>query len=372
MFGTHLRLERARLGYSSKDVSARLSLTDTYLRLVESGRATLNQSLAFRLIEVFADAGPTQDTRAISFPRLALFAVGIHWVGAEMAAHPGRDAGKRATEALASRDTDFDIFFRRTKPYFELGEDSDAQKAFLEEVAAQEVGLFLRSDSYGREDIKDILNNILDLRRDLLDLPTLNIDLLLDLKQALAGRSFVHTDGVAARWETQRASQFRLVRGLFLHAKPVVTQENLDCFHYEYLSQERFLGLQFIFMNADISSVQLKRLFITLLNKGREKVKLEPLTRKECDKIHILRLSDSQREEHDDVLTELRRRDERTGNPYDAYWSFETHYNLHIGFIGWLGDANPDSTRNLTLNSSVAKAIQFSTLWDNLNAANNS
>lgn len=290
-----------------------------------------------------------------------------------MATHPRQDADRRATEALASRDTDFDIFFTRTKRYFELPED--AKKAFLEEVAAPEVGLFLRSDSYGRTGIQEIRNDILDLQKDLLDLPTLNIDILLDLKRALAGRSFVHTDDVAAKWEAQRASQFRRVRGLYLNEKLIVDQANFDRFHYDFLKEEQFSALQFIFMNAGRSRDALKTAFITYLNKGRknapETQRLSPLTTDEQAKIHIMTLSEAQREEHEMVLTQLRRADGSNAMTYAAYWSFETLYDLNIGFLGWRADNNnADSTRNLTLESSVAKANLFTTLWNTLNAPN--
>ena len=63
MLGAYLRLERTKLGFSSNYVARRLGLNDTYLRLAESGRAALNQSLVFKIIEVFADStSQTHDT----------------------------------------------------------------------------------------------------------------------------------------------------------------------------------------------------------------------------------------------------------------------------------------------------------------------
>ena len=121
MFGTFLRLERSRLGHSSKEVAAKLGVSDTYLRLAEAGRAPLNQSLVFKIIEVFADSdAPTHDSRTISFNRLALFLVGMHWVGAEMAALKGKNAGQRAMMALAASVSDFQVFTERTNQYFSL------------------------------------------------------------------------------------------------------------------------------------------------------------------------------------------------------------------------------------------------------------
>jgi len=378
MLGTHLRLERARLGYSSKDVAAKLGLTDSYLRLAESGRATLNQSLVFRIISLFADsAGTTRDTRAISFPRLALFLVGVHWIGAEMATQKKPDLGRRAMEDLAALSVDFEIFVRSTRRYFELDEGSIVQRVFLEEVAAPEVGRFLRTEAYSREDIDSIQNSVLDIQRDLLDLPTLNLDLLFDLKRGLAGRSFVHTDEVAANWESQRASQFAQVRGLFINANHILDPANFERFHYEFLSQALFASLRLIFIDtAESSRENLISHFIANVNAGRKKAepKLEALTQKEIDKIHIVSLNDFQRKQHAEALAQLQRGEGRNSPPtYDAYWSFETHYKLNIGFVGWREDSgNADSTRNLTLGTSFYKAKCFDELWKALHGQDKS
>jgi transcriptional regulator with XRE-family HTH domain len=379
MLGTHLRLERARLGYSSKDVADKLGLTDSYLRLAESGRASLNQSLVFRIIGVFADSiGTTLDTRAISFPRLAIFLVGVHWVGAEMAGQKKQDLGRRAMENLAAQDADFEIFVSRTSRYFDLDEGSSAQRAFLEEVAAPEVGRFLRTEAYSREDIDSIQNSVIDLQRDLLALPTLNLDLLLDLKRGLEGRSFVHTAEVAANWESQRASQFAQVRGLFVNANHILNRANFERFHYEFLSKESFTSLRLIFIDtgAESSTTSLTNHFIANLNAGRKKAPaaagLEPLTHKEIAKIHIVPLNDIQRKQHAESLAALQRGEGRNSPPtYDAYWAFETHYKLHIGFVGWRDDnKNADSTRNLTLGTSFVKAKCFDELWRALHDQN--
>ncbi len=375
MLGTYLRVERTKLGYSSEYVAGRLSLTDTYLRLVETGRASLNQSLVFKIIEVFADSNTqTHDSRTISFSRLAIFMVGAHWLGAEMALlskTPEPESAKRAIEALGLRDNDFQVFFERTSGYLDQPEGSPEQRKFLETVAAPEVGEFLRSDAYGHIDIKRLEDDILPLR-EFLELPTLNIDILLDLKQALAGRSFVHTADVASIWESKRSSQFRYVRGLYSTSELVISKDNLDSFHFEYLSEKRFSEVQMIFITAKKNADSLKDSFIEWLNHGRKKVRgLEPLTPEECKKIHFACLSVAQEKKHAAILETIRRRDFSDPNNktiYDAYWSFETLAGLHIGFVGLVDKQNPDSTRNLDLRMSFEKARQFDELWRDINA----
>ena len=144
MLGVFLRVERTRLGYSSQDVARRLGLSDSYFRLVEAGRAALSQGLVFRIIDTFAAINTQTQVRGINFSRLAIFLVGIHWVGSEMAAHKeGKASGKRAVETLASLVDDFQRFYDATKRYFSFEEGADDQKQFLEDVAAPEVRDFL-------------------------------------------------------------------------------------------------------------------------------------------------------------------------------------------------------------------------------------
>ena len=162
MFGAFLRAERARLELSSSEVAGKLHISDTYLRLVEAGGATLNQSLILKIIEVFADyKTQTHDSRTIHFERLALFMVGLHWVGAEMATLKGKDAGRVALQSLADRVSDFQRFFDRTAHYFELKDGSQEQRTYLEKIAAVEVGNFLRTEAYGRQDLESIKTSLM-------------------------------------------------------------------------------------------------------------------------------------------------------------------------------------------------------------------
>jgi transcriptional regulator with XRE-family HTH domain len=358
MLGTFLRLERVKLGYSTADVARRLGLTDTYLRLAESGRAALNQSLVFKIIAVFAaSSDPTHDSRTISFNRFALFLVGTHWVGAEMGAG---SSAYIATETLADNVTDFRLFCDLTKGYFDHAEGSSEQKQFLEEVAAPEVGSFLRLESYGQVSAtqKDFLS--------IGDLPTLNIDILLDLKQSLTGRSFVHTDKIAAQWESERATQFKNFRALFSHAKHVVNSDNLDKFHYEYLIQRRFIEGKFLFIESDNDEHELKDKFVRLVNAGRKKTQvLNPMTQDEIDKVRFVCLSKIERRTYSDEIAALLNRENAT---LEAYWSFETHSGLEISFIGVEGD-NFENIRNLSFGESERKSKLFGNLWDAINVA---
>jgi transcriptional regulator with XRE-family HTH domain len=358
MLGTFLRLERARLGYSTKEVADRLGLNDTYYRLAESGRAALNQSLVFKLIEVFAtSSAPTHDSRAISFNRFALFLVGAHWVGAEMALQPSKmHQAKHSMEALASLDSDFQIFHEKTKPYFELHEVDD-QKRFLEDVAAPEVGDFLRLEAYGQP-----TNAVEDLMG-LNDLPTLNIDILLDLKKSLTSRLFIHTHELAAGWESERGTQFKSCRGIFIGSHLIINENNLGMFHYDYLSSERYKDCRYIFIDSIDNKSKMEKNFIDWINNGRSKLPyLSPVSEKEINKIKFVWIDESEREKYS-VISNILSQD---SNDYQAYWSFELHSGLQVSFVGVQG-GNVEIIRNLNLRDSYRKSGDFDKLWLEIN-----
>jgi hypothetical protein len=367
MLGTYLRLERTRLGYSSKEVADKLGLSDTYFRLAESGRVALNQSMVFDVIEVFGDShSQTRDNVTLSFNRFALFMVGMHWVGAEMAAQAKkrrRDSARLAVEDLASRVADFHHFHQKTKRYFDLPEDE--QRSFLEKFAAPEVGEFLRLDPYVPDpNAADPVSDRVFSVRELLGLPTLNIDILLDLKQSLTGRSFVHTADVASRWEAQRASQFKFERGLYARTNLIVSEKNLNTFHFKHLREEGFLEVQMMFLDAKPDDEpKLMDDFVKFLNKGRLAGGSKPLTTEEIKKVKFICLSDALQDQHKSALDELRSRDSAL---HEAYWAFETHTGLDIAFVGVLGE-NADNTRNLNLEHSIRRAKLFSQVWDAAN-----
>lgn len=370
MLGTYLRRERVRLGRSSEETAAKLGLTDTYLRLTESGRAALNLSLIFRIIEMFADtSSPTHESRTISFQRLAIYMVGTHWVGAEMARlGDAPKADHRAFETLALNVRDFALLYERVRDYFL--KDGAAQRDFLERIAAVEVGRFLQVENYYTEEFEQSYKEgeqVLPLS-DLIELPTLNLDILLDLKRSLTGRSFVHTPDVAAKWESDRASDFKFVKGVFANATLAISEENLRQFHYRFLAEPNFQELQMVFVNAGShqSEKTLRTHFADWLDWLR---KDKTRQRDVMKKVSFRVLTPAERQAHDETLTRLRLGGPAhypRGVPYDAYWSFETHSGLPISFIGWLDNKYADNTRNLDWRSAREKSRRFDQLWKEL------
>jgi hypothetical protein len=273
---------------------------------------------------------------------------------------------------LASRVSDFQIFFERTRPYFELSGVDDRQKGFLEREAVAEVRAFLTSETYALAAEKSLGPEAWRMG-DLRKIPTLNLEILLDLKRALSGRSFVHTADIASKWESQRASQFSWVRGVYKTSSLIVNADNLSKFHYEYLSEKHFEGIQMIFLNSEKLAVALKKEFIRLLNLGRANriPALPGLEREEADKLHFLCPSALAIKEYETEFSQMRRSGVNSDSDsvvHDAYWSFQTRENLHIGFVG-LSKGNADNIRNLTLQESMGNFQVFKRVWDGLNAA---
>jgi transcriptional regulator with XRE-family HTH domain len=358
MLGTFLRLERTRMGYTTRDVANRLNLNDTYYRLVESGRAAINQSLVFKLIEVFAGSDvPSYNSRTIILNRFSLYLVSAHWVGAEMGIlEDAPSSAKLAMEALAQLESDFQHFHSQTKWYYDLSE-GDEQRRFLEDIAAPEVGDFLRMEFYGRPQnaTKDLM--CLD------EIPTLNIDVILDLKKSLNNRLFIHTHELASTWETERASQFKNSRLFCKHPELIVNPKNLQMFHYDYLGSERFLSCRHIFFEGVRTVDDIKMEFVELANSGRKQRNLSELKTKEIEKLSFAVVNEQRQHLHAEAIENVFTHD---FNSYDAFWSFETHIGLEIAFVG-VQNGNLEVITNLNLREAYRKVSEFDKLWEAIN-----
>jgi hypothetical protein len=365
MLGNYLRLERRRLGLDTVDVAEMLGLSDTYFRLVESGGAPLNQSLVFKLLDFLAARGAVAASvpTRVHFQRLALFLVGSHWVGAEMAAHDGkRGSDLRAMEMLAKQNDDFRVFHQRTQRYYGLSENQ--LKKFLHDDAAPEVSAFLGNLAYARPTKENLLEEVLPSHT-VLAMPTMNVEMVRRLIVDLSGRPFVHTRLLAAEWETRMAPTFKNVRGVYARTSMIISSKNLGMFLYPYLFERSCREVRFLFLeSADADKT--KEQFIKQLNATRRAAGLDVVGRDEAKKLRIACVSDSCLKRLESQFSALRRRINLDKTlpirQYDAYWSFDTTAEVPISFVGIEGTTSEDIW-NLSLEESFAKRAEFDKLW---------
>jgi hypothetical protein len=364
MLGTYLRVERRRLALDTANVAEILGLTDTYFRLVESGGAPLNQSLVFKLLEFFATRGAVvaSGPAPVHFQRLALFLVGAHWVGAEMAALGGkRGTDLQAMEMLAERDDDFALFHQLTQRYYSLPEDD--LRGFLQDDAAPQVAAFLGTLAYARPTKENLLEQVLPSST-LLAMPTLNVEMVRRLVADLSGRPFVHTAHLAAEWESRMAPTFKSVRGMYAKKSIIVTPQNLSTFLYPYLRERSCREVRFLFLEpGDPESTKEK--FVEELNKARRTAGLDIVDRQDAAKLRIAFVSNKEMKKIEPRVSELRSRTmEKTRLDYEAYWSFDTTTEVPISFVG-IG-TKPETSGdiwNLSLEDSLTKRALFDQLW---------
>jgi transcriptional regulator with XRE-family HTH domain len=365
MLGTYLRVERRRLGLDTVDIAEMLGLSDTYFRLVESGGAPLNQSLVFKLLEFLAARGAavTSGPARVHFQRLALFLVGSHLVGAEMAALGGkRGSDLRAMEMLAKRDDDFRQFHQRTQRYYGLSEDQ--LKQFLHDDAALEVAAFLGNLAYARptKEKENLVEKVLP-SHGVLAMPTMNVEMVRRLIVDLSGRPFVHTPLLAAEWENRMAPTFKNVRGVYARTSMIISSKNLGMFLYPYLFERSCREVRFLFLESADPDVT-KEQFIKQLNTARRAAGLDVVGRDHAKKLRIACVSDKDWKTLEPRFSELRRRTnlDKTWPMYDAYWSFDTTAEVPISFVGIEGTTSEDIW-NLSLEESFAKRAEFDKLW---------
>jgi transcriptional regulator with XRE-family HTH domain len=371
MLGAYLRVERTKNGDTSAEIARRLGLTDTYYRLVEAGKATLNQGLAIQLMLAFDHSGPGR--RQIVFSQVCMFLVAINLVGAEMAAFDDEDnhedPGKRAIEELTGSVAGFDDLFQRTAGYFDKEEGSPDQRRYLEEVVAPELANFLTRDPAAGSSVDGATSMPLSLD----ETPTLNIDAILDINRILSWRPFVHTPQFASEWEKAKAKDFRSLKAIYSDSKIIINEENLSDFQYPYLTSPSFHHFQAIFPNesglttpkqAEARAAKLKEEFVDGLNKLRRNSKYGALSRGDTDKIVFLCLTAAERQSSAKSLSGILN---LSGDNSTAYWSFTTVDYFPIAFQGRMLNAHLHptevATENLNLSDAKKKERQFDEFW---------
>jgi transcriptional regulator with XRE-family HTH domain len=366
MLGTFLRLERRRLGETTARVAEELGLSETYFRLVESGRAPLNQSAVFKLLDFLATKGAAAQTPArIHFQRMALYLVGAHWVGAEMAVL--KDAAKPdlvAMQRLAEKDDNFQVFHMRTQGYYDLKDDG-LKKAFLTGTAVSEVSAFLGNLDYNSPsaDVANLLEKALP-KKIVLAMPTMNLEIVKSLVEGLSGRPFIHSARLAAKWENDNAQYFKKVRGVYAQTDLVISARNFSLFHFPYLFNQNCDEVRFLFVATE-TNVKIKKKFIDMLNHARQMAGLKLFGQDEINKLQIACLSANDFDDFETQLSKLQS-GANVGQRYGAYWSFDTTAAVPISFIGAEATglaAGVHDIWNLSLEESFTTRIEFDKLW---------
>lgn len=379
MFGAYLRVTRNHLDLPTRDASAALGLTETYYRLVEAGRAALAPSLSFRLIGLLANAKVRdgRPTPKIHFSRLALYLSGIHWVNAEMVrlAEENVDKNALASTAMSSlilQDADFEYFHTQTKRYYEFDEFEEKFRSFLDEIGAPSVGHFLETTEYVRATNDSVTEMVLPKSK-LLEMPSLNAEMIVRLADDLAGRPFIHTPPLASAWEDRNSASIRSAQAIFGDPELILGDQNLKYFHYHYLRQPHFRTLRFIFLTAS-NIASLKDEFVKRLNGARAAAGHEPVEERYFQKIRILRPTLNQINTVKPLLSEMFTEVPGSfGGPrqYDCYWAFDlslsTDCKVPISFVG-RNESYGDEIYNLSLARSISKQQLFERIWRELEA----
>lgn len=394
-FGAFLRAERRRLGIDSSVAAKALQMAETYYRLMEAGRTPLNQAHVFRLIELLeAHSAARGDLSQILFSRLSLYLVGSNFLSGEMAKTADlADSNIEAFRTLSQFDPDFERLFEETKDYFDKTLSDERQREMLENGIATSIRIFLTTNSYSQKISKSFVTQILP-ERVMNEMPTMNIEIILNLIAGLHGRPFVHSPHVAAAWEKRGSHSFFSVQGVYEHPGLVISEENLKVFSFPYLSENRFTKLQFIFIDACSSNDQsdlrsnfpdstmsmihdasmLKSQFIELVNAGRT-LKNEPtLSKREIEKIEFKLIGTETEQDLLEKLNQLRTRNEgpeTNGKIHEAYWSFASDsvlgmaQRMPIGFVGGHGNGSADIW-NLSLREAIEKEECFNLIWNRI------
>jgi transcriptional regulator with XRE-family HTH domain len=346
MFGTYLRLKRNAGNKSVADAARILGVGSSFVRAIEAGSYPLNPNRIDKLRQLLSE-------EYIDPERAINFFIGLQFVQFQMEAG---ETGYEALKKLSDLTEDFKKFYENVKVFFEYSEDSLQQKKFLEEKAILEVTNFLTQKFYVEESRKQFNSVLIDTIR---NTRTIHLETIMEVRDLLERHPPLHVGDVAANWENINAKRLKCLKGIFQEASYIISESNVRKFTYDYLFEEKFEFLNFIFLEGDTEKI-LKEKFVTLLNDARKKVSKKELTQSEVDKINIRCVKylnvksecDKVLEGENSIIINSK-----------AFWVFSMISGNEIGFIG-VPQAEDYKVLNLTYKDTLERIKYFDNIWE--------
>lgn len=316
------------------------------MRMIEAGRSPLHISRVFNLVNTFQEANESIE-----------FQMAMKYLGAIQFLEGGKEKGKSWKPLLSKLeeiDHDFEKLFGVIKDFLDKADretDDDPDDATIDELAK-----FLSTQNYGSGDTKKFND---DLIADVLDMPSLTLEVTLDLFATMKKHPPHHIGDTASEWEARNKNNFAELRGVYGQSKFIVSKENLEQFPHKYIGSHKFDSLKYIFLDG-CEGDQVKRDFISLLRDiWQHYPDQNPLTADVEKKISIKCIDPKK---YEDILNELLKRKKI---PYYAFWVFTTNRGNQIGFLG-VSENDLNSVVNLTLRESSSKAELFNHIWEQI------
>lgn len=318
-------------------------MSSSLYKMAEAGLTSINVNRLPDLMRVFKSSD-------LLFDRLAKYSAGQSYIDHLMISY--KQTPKDSFAELADVDSEFKHLYEKSLVYFDYEEGSIGQKKYVHDELVSEVRLFLQNNKYPIKEEEKFHGVII---KEIMTVPSLNLDILLNIVTSFAKMMPQHYGTIAADWEFENRKLFTSVDGFFNNKKYIIDKKNLSIYTYEFLKNDDFSSVNFIFFSTE-GSDKLKNEFVSGLSNSRN----NELAVEEKNKINFKSIS-KKRNETAGLL--MHPKDSRI--QLDAFWVFTTKNGNKIGFVGVSGE-DINTVYNLTYHETLDRVEIFNKLWQNI------
>lgn len=352
--GAFLRKERDLMRKTSNEIAKEINIGASFYRMIEAGSANIHPSRVLNIINSFPNSG-------IELNSLCKYLVAIQMIEPSLNSYQEL---RQAIDNLSEADGEFERLFKAFESvltYIKAGDSEKVKEYIDDENLNNELREFLTSKFYELEPEKRLdqkLNELID------DTPSFYLDFALNTLQSLHQLPMSIITSDLWHWEEKNKDNIVSRYCISKNHNYVTSLKNLLRYHYTHLWSPDFKTENFIFIDDENSSDQLKNLF----NKNlKNSLKESGLTNKleNADtylKKVIFRTGSSDNKKLLNLL------ESHEGNSYDAVWIYIMKNNNHIGILAEIdkNDLKLIKGTSLKFKETIDKLDEIKLLWNEL------
>ncbi len=352
--GAYFRKERDLMRKTSNEIAKKINIGASFYRMIEAGSANIHPSRVLNIINTFPNCG-------IELNSLCKYLVAIQMIEPSLTSH---NELKQAIDSLSEADGEFERLFKAFESVLKYIKDKNTEKVkeyIDDENLNNELREFLTSKFYELEPEKRLdqkLNELID------DTPSFYLDFALNTLQSLHQLPLSIITSDLWHWEEKNKDNIVSRYCISKNHDYVTSKKNLQRYHYTHLWSSDFKTENFIFIEDDKSSKDLKHLFDkNLKNSLKDSNFISRLSDADTylKKVNIKTCS-SQRT---DILEILGSNDEMQ---YDAIWIYIMKNNNRIGILAEIDKENLKLIKGTSLKfkETIDKLDSLIEIWNEI------
>lgn len=337
VLGVYLQNERKRSQKNIPEWSKEIFYSESAYRMIESGGTLPALVKCIPLLKLLPE-------KNLTFGSLSVFLVAAHALDHLIVLKNG-DVRKGFAK-LCTLLPEYERFL----PYFEPGGD---QKDFIEKKLLRELKIILKIIPSDPADHR-LSENVMITK--LLDMPSIQLDIILDQIKRFQNTPPLHVGRFATDWLKSVSKEITTYEGLFTRPDEILNETHMTEFWLPFLWEEQFESVRLIFI-SDESDEQIKEKFIHLLSQASKQYR-KKLSDRERSLISIKTISPTSKMHEVRELT-LSTEDWLTES--SSFWQYSLE-GFHIAFVGLFHHQFPQAA-NIRYGETRRRNTLFEKLW---------